>query len=86
LPKYKNSDIVTAMNWSELIKELLAAGITQAEIAAAAGAKQSSISDLSRAITQDPRYSTGAALIEFARGRLPADKYSRLVRASEVQA
>lgn len=57
------------MDWQKLISDLIDSGLTQNEIAEAAGTKQASISDIYRGITQDPRSSTGIALIDLAKKR-----------------
>lgn len=57
------------MDWQKLISELIDSGMTQSEIAEAAGTKQASISDIYRGVTQDPRSSTGIALIDLAKKR-----------------
>ena len=50
------------MNWKTLIAELIASGMTQAEIAARCGCKQTTVSELFRGITTDPRYALGEKL------------------------
>jgi len=50
------------MNWKNLIADLIAMGMTQAEIAARCGCKQTTISDLSRGAANEPRYALGEKL------------------------
>lgn len=55
--------------WSTIIRSLTGAGLTQPEIAQFCGCGQSTISDLARGATTDPRTSTGLALLGLARAR-----------------
>ena len=54
------------MNWPHLIQSLVAAGLTQKQIASEVGCGQSTISDLLRGDAKDPRMSTGTALLSLA--------------------
>ena len=54
------------MNWSNVISELQAAGWSQPQIAAECGCAQSTISDLARGSTKDPRYTIGEKLKQLA--------------------
>ena len=51
------------MKWSAVIERLRSRGWTQVQIAERVGTQQSVISDLSRDLVKDPRYSMAAALI-----------------------
>lgn len=51
------------MDWKAIIAALRAAGITQMQMAAAAGCAQTTISDLSHGRIKHPRYDIGVALI-----------------------
>lgn len=55
--------------WPKIIGGLTAAGLTQPEIARLCGCGQSTISDLLRGATTDPRTSTGLLLLGLARQR-----------------
>ena len=55
--------------WPTIIRGLTSAGLTQPEIAQLCGCGQSTISDLVRGSTTDPRTSTGLALLALARER-----------------
>lgn len=50
------------MDWKNLIGDLLDAGMTQQEIAERCGSKQSTISEIYRGDTLDPRYALGVKL------------------------
>lgn len=50
------------MDWKKLIGDLLQAGMTQQEIADRCGSKQSTISEIYRGDTADPRYALGEKL------------------------
>lgn len=52
-----------AMDWKNLISEITASGMTQAELATKAGLVQSAISDLVTGKTTEPRFSTGQKLV-----------------------
>lgn len=53
------------MNWTSIIARLQERGLSQAQIAAACGCGQATISDLARAGggTKEPRFSLGNALV-----------------------
>jgi transcriptional regulator with XRE-family HTH domain len=53
------------MNWPELIQDLRAAPMTQAQIAAIVDVDQSTISDLSRGLTEHPNSKTADRLREL---------------------
>lgn len=56
------------INWPEIIRALVdKAGLTQPEIARLCGCGQSTISDLLRGNTTDPRTSTGLLLLGLAK-------------------
>ena len=62
---------MVAMNWQTVITEIKSGlGITQVQLAERVGVAQTSISELERGIVKDPRYSTGAALMELRREAL----------------
>ena len=62
---------MAAMNWQTVITEIKSSlGITQVQLAERVGVTQTSISELERGIVKDPRYSTGAALVELHRDAL----------------
>jgi transcriptional regulator with XRE-family HTH domain len=50
------------MDWKTLIAELIAMGMTQPEIAARCGCGQTTISELYRGVTHEPRHSLGEKL------------------------
>ena len=50
------------MNWAEVISELKSLGYTQPMVAEECGCAQSTVSDLAKGNTEDPRHSTGEAL------------------------
>ena len=50
------------MNWAELIHDLTAADMTQAQIASFVGVNQSTISDLARGRTLKPAFDTADKL------------------------
>jgi predicted XRE-type DNA-binding protein len=56
------------MNWTSIISRLQERGLSQAQIAAACGCGQATISDLARSGggTKEPRFSLGKALIALA--------------------
>lgn len=64
---------MTPINWPGLIRALLDSGVTQPQLAEAAGCGQSTISDLLRGKTTDPRTSTGLALIRMGNSRCGLD-------------
>ena len=51
------------MDWKQLIADITASGLTQAEIASRSGLAQSAISELATGKTVEPRYSTAKKLI-----------------------
>lgn len=55
--------------WPKIIRGLTDLGLTQPEIAQLCGCGQSTISDLVRGATTDPRTSTGLMLLGLARDR-----------------
>ena len=55
------------MDWKALITELHGLGLNQVQIAAACKCGQTTISELFRGVTSDPRHSTGEALKELLR-------------------
>lgn len=57
------------MNWRHVITLMVAAGLTQSQIATACGCGQSTISELYRGFTQDPRWSLGQSLLALAESR-----------------
>lgn len=59
------------MDWRNLIADLIKAGCTQTEIAAACGASQASISDLYRGKTKSPSFALGNALIQLKAELVP---------------
>lgn len=50
------------MDWKQIIAQLQAAGLSQAQIAARCGCVQATISDLASGKTSDPRHSLGQSL------------------------
>lgn len=50
------------MDWKNLIAELIANGMTQPEIAARCGCGQTTVSELARGVTTEPRYTLGEKL------------------------
>lgn len=65
------------MNWSQLITDLQNHGFTQPQIAARVGCGQTTVSELLRGNTTEPRYSLGQALIQLHRVTVPAKKPAR---------
>lgn len=62
--KYRNPDILSPMtDFSLILGELRASGLTQFEIAKATQAGVSTISDIEHKPGREPRYSLGARLI-----------------------
>lgn len=57
------------MNWKKLTSDLIAAGLTQAEIAKAIGCGQTTVSELQTGKTDNPRSNIGLALIALARSK-----------------
>ncbi|MDY0748524.1 hypothetical protein SNE35_28750 [Paucibacter sp. R3-3] len=55
------------MDYQQLVAELTTVGMTQAQIARACACGQSTISDIRKGKTPDPRASTALALIKLAR-------------------
>ena len=55
------------INWPEIIRALLACGLTQPKIAEACKCGQSTVSDMLKGKTQDPRTTTGLLMLAFAR-------------------
>ena len=59
------------MNWQNIIKELLSSGLTQAEIAASIGYRQSYISDVLRGRRGiSPGWDFGTKLLALHRARV----------------
>lgn len=54
------------VDFQRLVADLVRAGITQPQIAAGVGCGQSTISDLIRGATREPRYALGQRLIAIA--------------------
>lgn len=77
LPSNIASTIMLLMNWQKTISELLAAGLTQIEIAKSCGCAQSTISEILNDEKRVPSYPIGAALLE-----LHKKKTRRLARMS----
>jgi hypothetical protein len=57
--------ILSGMNWKLLVNELMAAGVTQVQIAQECRCAQSSISDLRSGAIEHPRFEIGAKLVEL---------------------
>ena len=57
------------INWSQIVRRLTESGLTQPEIARLCQCGQSTVSDLLRGATTDPRTSTGLLLLGLARQR-----------------
>lgn len=51
------------MDWKKIITDIMAAGITQPQIAKQCGCSQATVSELATGATSQPRYSLGAALL-----------------------
>lgn len=65
------------MDFKALLADLQRAGLTQTQIAEACACRQSTVSDLARGATDQPRFSVGNALIKLHKrhcARLPAAK------------
>lgn len=66
------------MNWTRLLKELQAAGVTQTQVAEKANLKSSSpVSDLANGKTKNPSWPLGQAVLELHRSRCTRDKRDR---------
>lgn len=63
-----------AMDWKNLITDLCAMGWTQQTIAAHCKCGQTTISELQRGISNEPRYALGAKLKELYRAELRKTK------------
>lgn len=59
------------MDWEKLIRELMAAGVKQAEIAERCGVSQGSVSDLCRIEGRVPNFDFGTKLIALHKERCP---------------
>lgn len=57
------------INFQLLLSGLIAAGMRQPEIAQHVGCGQSTISDLMRGATKEPRYSLGQKILTLAQAR-----------------
>jgi transcriptional regulator with XRE-family HTH domain len=68
------------MDWKALIDDLTARGLTQAEIAEKCGVKQSTVSDLYRAETKEPRYEFGTNLRKLHAKRVQKARASAACR------
>lgn len=66
------------MNWKNLIAELIATGMTQPEIAARCGCGQTTVSELARGVTAEPRWALGEKL-----KKLHADKRRAALRQKQ---
>jgi predicted XRE-type DNA-binding protein len=51
------------MNWKKILSEIFATGLTQVECAALWGVGQTTVSDIARGKTLDPRCSLGMAML-----------------------
>lgn len=58
------------MDWKKLIRELMAAGVKQAEIAEKCGVSQGTVSDLLRLDDREPRFDFGTRLVALHRERV----------------
>lgn len=63
------------ISWPSIIRALIDSGLTQPEIARLCACGQSTISDLLRGETIDPRTSTGLLLLGLARSRRVFDPF-----------
>jgi len=55
-------------NWSQLVRQLMSGGHTQAQIAAALGVDQATVSRIANGQIAGVRFEVGAKLIELAGG------------------
>lgn len=55
------------MNWQEIVIALRQQGQTLVQIARETGLTDTAIYDMSKGKTQDPRFSTGIVLIQYAK-------------------
>lgn len=62
--------ILLGMNWKLLVNELMAAGVTQVEIAQHCDCSQSSISDIRNGEIEHPRFGIGAALVALHKAKV----------------
>lgn len=51
------------MNWKTLISDLIASGLTQAQIAERVGCSQATVSELMNGKTETPNFALGTALV-----------------------
>jgi transcriptional regulator with XRE-family HTH domain len=51
------------MNWPQLVADLIAAGMTQTEIAVECGVTQSTVSELARGVNRSPNFDLGTRLV-----------------------
>jgi transcriptional regulator with XRE-family HTH domain len=56
-------------HWPQITRQLVESGITQPELAKACGCSQSTVSDVIRGRTKDPRASIALALLRLAKER-----------------
>jgi predicted transcriptional regulator len=64
------------MNWQLLVNELMAAGVTQVELAQECGCSQSSISDIRKGDIKHPRFDIGAALVAMHKSKVMRQRKS----------
>jgi plasmid maintenance system antidote protein VapI len=59
------------VDWQHLLQQLQELGITQVQIAARCGTKQSTISELARGESKEPRFALGQSLLALLESQLP---------------
>ncbi len=69
LRRYRCCSSIIGMDWKKLIGDIIASGLTQAEIAKRCQTGQSYISELSRGVRTQPSWVIGERLRTLHRGR-----------------
>lgn len=73
------------IDWPNIIRALVASGLTQPQIAEACRCGQSTVSDMLNGKTQDPRTTTGLLMLSMARDRgIPLPAICRPVTQQEA--
>ena len=73
------------MDWKNLIADLRAQGMTQAEIGKHANASQSTICDISKGRIQDPRHSIGDRLCALHRRVMAKARAAKPTTADKIE-
>ena len=62
------------MDFKQLIADLMAAGISQPQIAKQCGCAQATVSELASGVNKQPRYTLGAALVALHKRKIKRTK------------